>query len=60
MFHVPSADRRTELMIIYGEALPPDFAVPVEKSGDSLDKESSSSAQMFLEHARQELVVHAR
>ena len=60
MFHVPSADRRTELMILYGEALPRDFAVPVRKSGDSMDKESPSSAQMFLEHARQELVVHAR
>ena len=60
MFHVPSADRRTELMIIYGEALPQNFAVPVEKRGDSLDKESSSSAQMFLQHARQELVVQAR
>jgi len=60
MFHVPSADRRTELMIIYGEALPRDLAIPDRKSGDSLDKESSSSAQMFLEHARQELVVQAR
>jgi len=60
MFHVPSADRRTELMIIYGEALPQGFTIPVERSGDSLDKESSSSAQMFLEHARQELVVQAR
>jgi len=60
MFHVPSADRRTELMIIYGEALPQDFAVPARKSGDSLDKESSSSAQTFLEHARQEIVVQAR
>ncbi|HEV2577408.1 MAG TPA: hypothetical protein VGU25_09380 [Acidobacteriaceae bacterium] len=60
MFHVPSADRRTELMIIYGEALPQNFAVPVEKRGDSLDKESSSSAQMFLQHARQALVVQAR
>lgn len=60
MFHVPSADRRTELMIIYGEALPQGFTIPVERSGDSLDKESSRSAQMFLEHARQELVVQAR
>lgn len=60
MFHVPSADRRTELMIVYGEALPHDFAAPVRKSGDSLDKESSSSAERFLEHARHELVVQAR
>ena len=60
MFHVPSADRRTELMIIYGEALPQGFTIPVERSGDSLGKESSSSAQMFLERARQKLVVQAR
>ena len=59
MFHVPSADRRTELMIIYGEALPQGFTIPIERSGDSLDKASSSSAQMLLEHARQELVVQA-
>lgn len=29
MFHSPSADHRSELMIIYGEALPQDSAIPV-------------------------------
>jgi len=57
MFHLPSGDHRTELMIIYGEALPQDAAVPV---GVPLDKESPGSAQMFLEHARQGLVIHTR
>jgi hypothetical protein len=60
MFHLPSADHRTELMIIYGEALPQDTAVPVRKGGVQLDSESPGSAQMFLEHARQGLVVQTR
>ena len=60
MFHLPSADHRTELMIIYGEALPQDTAVPVRKGGVQLDMESPGSAQIFLEHARQGLVVLTR
>jgi hypothetical protein len=60
MFHLPSADHRTELMIIYGEALPQDTAVPVRKDGVHLDMESPGSAKMFLEHARQGLVVQTR
>ena len=60
MFHLPSADRRMELMIIYGEALPPDTAVPVRKGGVPLDKESPGSAQIFLEHARRGLVIQTR
>ena len=60
MFHSPSTDHRTELMIIYGEALPQNTAVPVRKGGVQLDTESPSSAQMFLEHARQGLIVRTR
>lgn len=60
MFHLPSADHRTELMIIYGEALPQNTAVPVRKGGVQLDMDSPSSAQMFLEHARQGLIVQSR
>jgi hypothetical protein len=60
MFHLPSADRRTELMVIYGEALPQHTGVPVRKGGVQLDKESPSSAQMFLERARQGLVIQTR
>jgi hypothetical protein len=60
MFHLPSADHRTELMIIYGEALPQNTTVPVRKGGVQLDTESPGSAQMFLEHARQGLIVQAR
>jgi hypothetical protein len=60
MFHLPSADHRTELMIIYGEALPQGTAVPVRNGGVDLDVESPGSAQMFLEHARQGLAVQTR
>jgi hypothetical protein len=60
MFHLPSADHRTELMIIYGEALQQDTAVPFRKGGVHLDVESPRSAQLFLEHARQGLVVQTR
>jgi hypothetical protein len=60
MFHLPSADHRTELMIIYGEALPQDTVVPIRKEGAHLDKESPDAAQMFLEHAHRGLVVQTR
>jgi hypothetical protein len=60
MFHLPSADHRTELMIIYGEALPQDTAVPVRQGVVTLDTESPGSAQMFLEHARQGLVIQTQ
>jgi hypothetical protein len=60
MFHLPSADHRTELMILYGEALPRASAVPVRKGGVQLDTESPASAERFLGHARQGLVVQTR
>jgi hypothetical protein len=58
MFHLPSADRRTELMIVYGEALSQNTDVLVRDSG--LPLESPTSAQKFLDHARQGLVVRTR
>jgi hypothetical protein len=60
MFHLPTADHRSELMIIYGEALPQTSAIPVRKKGVDLDTESPHSAQVLLEHARQGLVIHTR
>lgn len=60
MFHLPSADHRTELMIIYGEALPQNTAVPVGKDPIHLDTESPNLAEMFLKHAREGLVIQAR
>ena len=60
MFHSPSADHRSELMIIYGEALPLDSAVPVREKGLDLGTESPDSAEVLLGHARQDLVIRAR
>jgi hypothetical protein len=60
MFHLPSADHRSELMIIYGEALPQNSAIPVRKEGVDLDTESPDSAQVLLEHARHGLVIHTQ
>ena len=60
MFHLPSSDHRTELMILYGEALPQNTAVPVRNGVVLLDAESPSSAHMFLEHAREGLIVQTR
>jgi hypothetical protein len=57
MFHLPTPDRRTELMIIYGEALPDDSPVPVDESGVDLDKQAPDSARLFLEHARRDLGI---
>ena len=51
MFHLPSADRRSELMIIYGEALPADSRVPVSEEGVALDSESPADAKLILQHA---------
>jgi len=60
MFHLPTLERRTELMIIYGEALPDDTKVPVREDGVELDKEAPDAAHEFLEHARQELGIVKR
>lgn len=57
MFYLPTMDRRTELMIIYGEALPDDSTVPVSEGGVQLDKESPDAAHLFLEHARRDLGI---
>lgn len=60
MFHLPTPDHRTELMIIYGEALPEDSPVPVRAGGVVLDTESPEWAHTFLEHARRDLTIHNR
>lgn len=57
MFHLPTPNRRTELMIIYGEALPDDSTVPVSEDGVQLDKEAPDAAHLFLEHARRDLGI---
>jgi len=59
LFHLPSADRRTELMIIYGEALSESTDVPVRADGAPLDTELPATAHRFLESARQGLAVRS-
>lgn len=59
MFHLPTPDRRTELMIIYGEALPEGSTVPVRDGGVPLDNESPAAAQTFLENARRDLSIRS-
>jgi len=60
MFHLPTNDRRTELMIIYGEALPQNSEIPVRDGGVELDTESAAFSPAFLDHARRGLVVRAQ
>jgi hypothetical protein len=57
MFHLPTPDRRVELMIIYGEAVPGDSQLPAGDDGVSLDKASPQAAKVFLKHARQGLTI---
>lgn len=57
MFHLPTSDRRTELMIIYGEALPENSKVPVREGGVDLDKELPDAAKVFLDNARRDLTI---
>ena len=60
MFYLPTADRRTELMIIYGESLPDNSEVPVKNEGVVLDDVSPDSAKMLLDHARRGLTIRMR
>ena len=57
MFHLPTPDRRTELMIIYGESLPDDSKIPVAKDGVLLDNASPEAAKTLLDHARHSLTI---
>lgn len=57
MFHLPTPDHRTELMIIYGEALPEGSPVPVRKDGVDVTKEAPSFAQKLLEDLKSQLTI---
>jgi hypothetical protein len=57
MFHLPNSDRRSELMIIYGEALAADSKIPVSGDGTSLEEADAASAKTILDHARAGLVI---
>jgi hypothetical protein len=57
MFHLPTLDHRTELMIIYGEALPDNSDIPVRPGGVVLDKEAPAAAQAILQDALRDLTI---
>lgn len=60
MYHVPAADHRSELAIIYGEALPTDTTFPYGEDIVSLDKILPKSAKMFFSRARRGLAIQAQ
>jgi len=55
MFFLPTPDRRTELMIIYGEAI--DWDVPGDEV--SLDDNRPDVAKITVEHARENLSIQS-
>jgi len=57
MFHLPTADRRSELMIIYGETLPDKSQIPATADGVSLDDTFHSFATTILHHAQKGLSI---
>ena len=60
MFHLPTPDRRTELMIIYGEVLPEDSSVPVRKEGVDLMKEDPAFAKKLLDDLKTQLTIQTK
>lgn len=60
MFHLPTPDRRTELMIIYGEALPENSSVPIRKEGVDLMKEDAAFAQKLLDDLKGQLTIRTK
>jgi hypothetical protein len=60
MFHLPTADRRTELMIIYGEALPEGSKIPVSDKGVPVDDDFPEAAKMMLDHVKEGLTIRKR
>lgn len=57
MFHLPTPDRRTELMIIYGEAFEEDSKIPASAEGVRLDEVFPASAKLLLDHAKQNVTI---
>jgi len=60
MFHLPTPDRRSELMIIYGEALPEGSSAPVRKEGVDLMKEDPAFAQKLMDDLKDHLTIHTK
>jgi hypothetical protein len=57
MFHLPGSDRRSELMIIYGEALPEGTQVPTSDDGVPLDRVLPGAGRQLVKHVRAGLTI---
>lgn len=57
MFNLPGNDQRSELMIIYGEALPEGGQIPTSDDGASLDHALAGEGRQLLEHVRAGLTI---
>jgi hypothetical protein len=60
MFHLPTPDRRTELMIIYGEALADNAPVPVRNEGVDLMKDDPAFAQKLLDDLKEQFTIQTK
>jgi hypothetical protein len=60
LFYLPTPDRRTELMIIYGESLPKGSEIPAVDDGLQLDAVAPEAAKEILSHARKGLTIRKR
>jgi hypothetical protein len=60
MFYLPTSDRRTELMIIYGEALGEDTDVPIGDDGTPLDSAYAPIAKRFTDDVRRDVNIRVR
>jgi hypothetical protein len=53
LFHFPTPDRRSEVMVIYGEAVPESSSIPVTGNRISLDRAAPEAARLLLAQARE-------
>jgi len=60
MFHLPTPDRRTELMIIYGQAVTADSGIPIGAAGIVLDNDAPQVAQRLLDDLKRDLTIRKR
>src|SRR5215471_1385165 len=60
LFHFTNADRRSEVMIIYGEAVSESSSIPVTGNRISLDRTAPDAARLLLAHAREAISVSAK
>jgi hypothetical protein len=60
MFHLPTPDRRTELMIIYGEALPEGSSLPTGAEWVDLMKDDPAFARKLLDDLKAQLTIQTK